>query len=67
MRLQGEDVAPMGIGNDVWLGAKVRVLKGVSIGDGAIVGANSVATSDLPPCAVALGTPARVMRMYSDG
>jgi acetyltransferase-like isoleucine patch superfamily enzyme len=67
MRLQGEDVASVRIGNDVWLGAKVTVLKSVSIGDGAIVGANAVATSDLPPSAVALGIPARVMRIRSDG
>jgi acetyltransferase-like isoleucine patch superfamily enzyme len=48
MRLQGEDVAPVRIGNDVWLGAKVTVLKGVSIGDGPIVGANAVVTPDRP-------------------
>ncbi len=67
MRLQGEDVAPVRIGNSVWLGAKVTVLKGVSIGDGAIVGANAVVSSDLPPGAVAVGVPARVMRIRSDG
>ena len=57
----------MRIGNDVWLGAKVTVLKGVSIGDGAIITANAVSTSDLPPSAVALGIPCRVMRIRSDG
>ncbi len=66
-RSQGEDVAPVRIGNNVWLGAKVTVLKGVSIGDGAIVGANAVVTSDLPPGAVAVGVPARMIRTRSDG
>jgi maltose O-acetyltransferase len=42
MRLGGADGAPVRIGNDVWLGAMVTVLTGVSIGDGAIVGANAV-------------------------
>lgn len=50
------------IGNNVWLGAKVTVLKGVSIGDNVVVGANSVVTRDLPPNVVAAGVPARVIR-----
>lgn len=61
-RLQGEVVAPVRIGNNVWLGAKVTVLKGVSIGDGAIVGANAVVSSDLPRGAVAVGIPARIVK-----
>ena len=66
-RLQGEDVAPVRIGNNVWLGAKVTVLKGVSIGDEAIVGANAVVSSDLPRGAVAVGIPARIIKTRSDG
>jgi acetyltransferase-like isoleucine patch superfamily enzyme len=67
MRLQGHAVARVRIGNDVWLGAKVTVLKGVTIGDGAIVGANAVVTSDIPSGAVAVGIPARVIKIRSDG
>lgn len=49
------------IGNDVWLGARVVVLPGVTVGDGAIVGAGSVVTKDVPPNAIAVGMPARVV------
>jgi acetyltransferase-like isoleucine patch superfamily enzyme len=50
------------IGNDVWLGANVVVLRGVTIGDGAIVAANAVVTRDIPPYSLAGGIPARVIR-----
>jgi acetyltransferase-like isoleucine patch superfamily enzyme len=49
------------IGDDVWLGARVVVLPGVTIGSGAVVGAGSVVTRDLPPDAIAVGVPARVV------
>lgn len=55
--------APTIIGRNVWLGAKVTVIKGVSIGDGAIVGANAVVTRDVPANAIVAGVPARVIRM----
>ena len=48
--------------SDVWLGTKVTVARGVVIGDGVVVGANSVVTSDLPDYAVAVGSPARVIK-----
>jgi acetyltransferase-like isoleucine patch superfamily enzyme len=54
--------APIRIGRDVWLGARVAVLRGVTIGDQAVVGAGAVVTSDLPARAVAVGVPARVIR-----
>lgn len=63
VREQGEVVAPVRIGHNVWLGAKVTVLRGVSIGDNVIVGANAVVTRDLPANAVAVGIPARVIRI----
>ncbi|MBC7632140.1 CatB-related O-acetyltransferase [Aeromicrobium sp.] len=50
------------IGNDVWIGANVVVLRGVTIGDGAIVAANAVVTKDIPPYAIAGGIPAKVIR-----
>lgn len=54
--------SPPRIGNDVWIGSAAIVLQGVSIGDGAIVGAGSVVTRDVPPYAVAVGVPARILR-----
>ena len=56
-------VAPVQIEDFVWLGENVVVLKGVTIGHHAVVGANSVVTHDLPPFAVAAGSPARVLRV----
>ena len=50
------------IGNDVWIGARAIILDGVTIGDGAIVGAGSVVTKDVPAFAVVGGSPARLIR-----
>ncbi|MFZ3131815.1 MAG: DapH/DapD/GlmU-related protein [Desulfosporosinus sp.] len=50
------------IGNDVWLGHGVIVLPGVKIGTGAVVGSGAVVTKDVPPYAVAVGVPAKVIR-----
>lgn len=55
------------IGDDVFLGARVIVLPGVRIGDGAAIGAGSVVTTDLPAGAVAVGAPARVLRVRKVG
>lgn len=63
MREQGAACAPVRIGNNVWLAARVVVVKGVSIGDGAIVGAGAVVTKDIPAGAIAVGVPARVVKM----
>lgn len=49
---------PIEIGNDVWLGARAMVLSGVTIGDGAVVGAGSIVTSDVEPYSVVAGVPA---------
>lgn len=54
--------SPIVIGNNVWLGAKVAVIQGVTIGNNVVVGANSVVTQDLPDNCVAVGAPARVVR-----
>lgn len=50
------------IGNDVWLGDNVCVLAGVTIGNGAVIGANSVVTHDIPDFSLAAGSPARVVK-----
>ena len=50
------------IGHDVWIGASVNILQGVSIGDGAIIGTNSLVTKDIPPYSIAVGIPARIIR-----
>ena len=60
--LKGDTV----VGNDVWFGQNVTVLPGIHIGDGAIVGANSVVASDIPPYTVAVGNPARVVKKRFD-
>jgi acetyltransferase-like isoleucine patch superfamily enzyme len=52
--------------DDVWLGFGVVVLDGVRIGKGAVIGAGSIVTRDIPPGAVAVGNPARVVRMRID-
>lgn len=49
------------IGSDVWLGTRVVVTAGVTIGDGCIVGAGAVVTKDLPPDSIAVGVPAKVV------
>jgi virginiamycin A acetyltransferase len=54
------------IGNDVWIGYGVRILDGVTIGDGAVIAACSVVTRDVPPYAVVGGVPARIIRMRFD-
>ena len=53
---------PIRIGSNVWMGFEVCVLPGVSIGEGAIIGARSVVVEDIPPFAIAAGNPARVIR-----
>ena len=55
--------APVQIGDDVWIGAYVLVEPGVTIGEGAIVGAHSLVRENVPPYAVVAGVPARLLRM----
>ncbi len=50
------------IGNDVWIGQNVTILPGVHIGDGTIIGANSVVTKDIPPYHIAGGNPCKIIR-----
>ena len=53
---------PTRIGDNVWCGANVVVTSGVTIGERAVIGANSVVTQDVPPRTIAAGVPARVLR-----
>lgn len=50
------------IGNDVWISAGCIIKQGVTIGDGAVVGANSFVTKDVPPFAIVVGTPAKILK-----
>lgn len=54
------------IGNDVWIGREAKILPGVKIGDGAIVGAYAVVAKDIPAYCVAVGNPARVVKKRFD-
>lgn len=57
-----ENDAPVSIGDHVWIGMNSLILKGVSIGEGAIIGAGSVVTRDIPPRCLAAGVPAKIVR-----
>jgi len=50
------------IGNDVFIGMNVTILDGITIGDGAIIGAGAVVTKDIPPYAIAVGCPIKVIK-----
>ena len=54
--------APVTIGNKAWIGFNVIILKGVTIGEGAVVAAGSVVTKDVPPYTIVAGNPAKVVR-----
>lgn len=62
IRNQDNTVAPICIGNDVWIAAGCKVLKGSVIHDGAVIGANSVVKGDITENAIAVGSPARVKK-----
>jgi acetyltransferase-like isoleucine patch superfamily enzyme len=55
-------MAPVKIGNDVWIAPKCIILKGVSIGDAAVIAAGSVVTKDVPPRTIVAGNPAKIVR-----
>lgn len=58
--------APVKIADKAWIGARAIVLKGIHIGEGAVVGTGSVVTSDVPPWTVVAGNPARTIRTLGD-
>lgn len=57
---------PTVIGSDVWVGRRAMILSGVTVGNGAIIGAGAVVASDVAPYAVVIGNPARILRMRFD-
>lgn len=57
-----EEQKPITIGNDVFIGANVTILDGVTIGDGAVIGAGAVVSKDIPPYAVAIGCPIKIVK-----
>ena len=54
------------VGNDVWIGYEAVILSGVTIGDGAVIGARAVVTKDVPPYTIMGGVPARPIRRRFD-
>lgn len=60
--LKGDTV----VGNDVWIGQNVTVLPGVHVGDGAIIGANSVVSKNVPPYCIVGGNPIKIIRQRFD-
>ena len=57
-----QELKPTFIGNDVFIGANVTILDGVNIGDGAVIGAGAVVSKDIPPYAIAVGCPIRIIK-----
>lgn len=62
-----EKETPIHIGNDVWIGARVIILPGVTIGDHVIIGAGAIVTKDVPDYAIVGGNPAKIIRMRNEG
>ena len=58
---------PVVIGDDVWLGVGATILPGVTVGDGAVIGAHALVTRDVPPRAIVVGVPARVIKYRPAG
>ena len=62
IRLQGMDIAPITIEDDVWVAGGVHITAGATIGKGSVIGAGSVVTRNIPPYSVAVGVPAKVIK-----
>lgn len=57
-----DDFKPITICNDVWIGRRVILLPGITIGEGSIIGAGAVVAKDIPPYSIAVGNPVKVIR-----
>jgi acetyltransferase-like isoleucine patch superfamily enzyme len=62
----GVETEPISIGNHVWIGQRAIILKGVTIGDGAIIGAGAVVTKDVPSNCIVAGNPARIIKFEAE-
>ena len=66
MKLTGYLTAPVKIGNNVWIGDKVTIVRGATIGDNVIVGANTVIHKDVPSNCVVVGSPFRIVKKLGE-
>lgn len=66
IRAQGISKTPVRVGENVWVGTKVSILRGSVIGHGSVIGANSVVRGLIAPMSVAVGVPARVVKSRHD-
>ena len=57
-----EEYETVTIGHDVWIGTRAIVLDGITVGNGAVIAANSVVTKDVPPYAIVAGVPAKIIK-----
>lgn len=57
-------IAPISIGNNVWIGEGVVIMPGVQIGNGCVIGANSTVTKSIPANSIAVGQPAKVVKKF---
>ncbi|GGE44368.1 acetyltransferase-like isoleucine patch superfamily enzyme [Pedobacter psychrotolerans] len=62
IRNQPDILLPVQIGSDVWIGANCTILGGVSIGNGAVIGAGTIVNKDIPAYTIAVGNPAKVIK-----
>ncbi len=62
---RGLSTRPVIIENNVWIGESVSILPGVTIGQGSIIGANSVVSRSIPPAVIAVGSPAKPVKKYN--
>lgn len=62
-----DEIRPVRICKNAWIGIRSSIMKGVTVGEGAIIGASSVVVTDIPPYSIAMGNPARVVMKNIDG
>ena len=66
LKVSPDEIRPVTIGNNVWIGYQAFIGPGVHIGDGSIIGANSSVVHDVPPMCIAAGSPAKIVREHID-